>query len=173
MKHTIIYIILVLCILMAFNGCSKQPEQMDFLKEPTTQPTVQEWKEDDGTQGEQTNTNWSNPANGEELFDVSDLQGSVVELLDGGCLLSPTFTDGNVAAEAAQGYEDQQECTTVIFNDDCIFQIVYVSIQTGSVSYENANENDVKKQTRLMICGEYDNDGILRADRVFIYRSMG
>ena len=37
----------------------------------------------------------------------------------------------------------------------------------------SATVGDVKKQTTLIICGEYDSDNVLHADRVFLYRLMG
>lgn len=173
MKHKIISIILVILLIMACAGCGKQPEQMKFLDEPTVQQSAP--GEDKSVHDEETQADAlvENPANGEDLFESSNLSGTVIELLNNGCKITPTVTDDNVACEAAPGYEDQQENTTVVFGDDCIFQIAYVNVQTGSVSYEDASENDVKNQTRLLICGEYDSDGVLHADRVFIYRSMG
>ncbi len=119
------------------------------------------------------NTEPENPANGDELFEISTLHGTVTEFSWKGCTLTPTYSDDNVASEAAPGYENQEELIRIVYGEDCVFQTAYVNIQNGTVYYEMADSSAVKKQTRLLICGEYDSDNVLHASRIFIYRNMG
>lgn len=152
-------------------GCGKQPQNDDVLFEHQEQGTnlpsvvVPQTDPDVGA--------IENPATGDGLFEISKETGTVVEFSDSGCSITPTHYDGNVAYEAAPGHEDQTDLTTVSYSEDCIFQIAYVNMQTGKATYENATVDDVKKQTRIVVCGEYDDSNILNATHIFIYRKMG
>lgn len=171
MKHKIILLLAAMLLAATCVGCGNQPHNDDILldhqeqdtnlpsvKVPETNPSVE---------------NVENPATGDGLFEISKANGTVVEFSDTGCKITPTHYDGNVAYEAAPGYEDQDESISVLYSQDCVFQIAYVNIQTGEVTYENATLGDVKKQTRIVICGEYDDSNVIHATHVFVYRQMG
>ena len=171
MKHKIILFLAAMLLAATCVGCGNQPHNDDILldhqeqdtnlpsvKVPETNPSVE---------------NVENPATGDGLFEISKANGTVVEFSDTGCKITPTHYDGNVAYEAAPGYEDQDESISVLYSQDCVFQIAYVNIQTGEVTYENATLGDVKKQTRIVICGEYDDSNVIQATHVFVYRQMG
>ena len=171
MKHKIILFLAAMLLAATCVGCGNQPHNDDILldhqeqdtnlpsvKVPETNPSVE---------------NVENPATGDGLFEISKATGTVVEFSDTGCKITPTHYDGNVAYEAAPGYEDQDESISVLYSQDCVFQIAYVNIQTGEVTYENATLGDVKKQTRIVICGEYDDSNVIHATHVFVYRQMG
>lgn len=114
-----------------------------------------------------------NPASGDELFAISKLNGTVSAFTEDGCTVAPTHEEGDVAAMPAPGYEDNWEQVSVSYDSGCTFQYAYSNPQTGEVRYETATLGDAKKQTTLIICGEYDSDNVLHADRVFLYRLMG
>lgn len=171
MKHKIILFLAAMLLAATCVGCGNQPHNDDILldhqeqdtnlpsvKVPETNPSVE---------------NVENPATGDGLFEISKANGTVVEFSDTGCKITPTHYDGNVAYEAAPGYEDQDESISVLYSQECVFQIAYVNIQTGEVTYENATLGDVKKQTRIVICGEYDDSNVIHATHVFVYRQMG
>lgn len=171
MKHKIILFLAAMLLAATCVGCGNQPHNDDILldhqeqdtnlpsvKVPETNPSVE---------------NVENPATGDGLFEISKANGTVVEFSDTGCKITPTHYDGNVAYEATPGYEDQDESISVLYSQDCVFQIAYVNIQTGEVTYENATLGDVKKQTRIVICGEYDDSNVIHATHVFVYRQMG
>ena len=171
MKHKIILFLAAMLLAATCVGCGNQPHNDDILldhqeqdtnlpsvKVPETNPSVE---------------NVENPATGDGLFEISKANGTVVEFSDTGCKITPTHYDGNVAYEAAPGYEDQDESISVLYSQDCVFQIAYVNIQTGEVTYENATLGDVKKQTRIVISGEYDDSNVIHATHVFVYRQMG
>lgn len=171
MKHKIILFLAAMLLAATCVGCGNQPHNDDILldhqeqdtnlpsvKVPETNPSVE---------------NVENPATGDGLFEISKANGTVVDFSDTGCKITPTHYDGNVAYEAAPGYEDQDESISVLYSQDCVFQIAYVNIQTGEVTYENATLGDVKKQTRIVICGEYDDSNVIHATHVFVYRQMG
>lgn len=113
-----------------------------------------------------------NPADADKLFEISNLSGTVTEFSEDGCTLSPTIDSGdNVSYQAAPGYEDT--FVSVVYNSDCTFQIAYVNIQTAAATYEPAAVENVKKQTDLILCGEYDEKDVFHASHVYIYRSEG
>ncbi len=144
----------------------------------------------------------TNPKSGEELFAISKVSGSVIDFFDSGCKIMPTHFEEEIAYEAAPGCEDEEDSITISYDNNCVFQIAYANVQTGVIKYEAAKEEDIKKQTRLIVCGDYrnaqdsnkdtnkdtnknnsiDNDNgnndnkntenILYAKRVFIYRNV-
>lgn len=162
MKHKFILLFTAIAFLTACAGCGNQA-----ANEPYSQ-----------TQDQDSNKNISggpenvNPANGGELFKIGKLTGSVTDISDNGCKITPTHIEGNVAYGAAPGYENPEELISITYSEDCIFQIAYMDIQAGTVTYDPATVNDVKKQTSLVICGEYDRNNVLHANRIFIYRIM-
>lgn len=175
MKHKILFTAILLAA--ACVSCGTQPQNKELPQKTPVQA-------EENLPNEETNDSnidadlaekeeLKNPANGDELFAISTLTGTVTEFSENGCTLTPTYSDENVASEAAPGYENQMELISIIYNEDCVFRIAYVNIQSGTVSYETASAADVKKQTRLVICGEYDNENVLHASRIFIYRKMG
>lgn len=167
MKHKIIILLTTMILVMACVGCGKQPQSENF-------PQGQQQQEQDMNAGDKTisgNTDNVNPETGEQLFEISKLNGTVTEISDNSCKITPTHAEDDVAYEVAPGYEDQEELITVTYDEDCTFQIAYVDIQTGAVTYDAASVSDVKKQTNLVICGESDSDNVLHANHIFIYRN--
>ncbi|WP_117948366.1 hypothetical protein [Faecalibacterium prausnitzii] len=171
MKHKIILFLAAMLLAATCVGCGNQPHNDDILldhqEQDTNLPSVKVPETNPSVENVET------PATGDGLFEISKANGTVVEFSDTGCKITPTHYDGNVAYEAAPGYEDQDESISVLYSQDCVFQIAYVNIQTGEVTYENATLGDVKKQTRIVICGEYDDSNVIHATHVFVYRQMG
>lgn len=170
MKHKIISFLLFALTVMACTGCGTEPEPIEIKPPATTQANMQEQQAEPPAA---SSTQQSNPTNGDELFAVAKLIGTVMEYTDAGCELNPVISDGEVASQAAPGYEDQVTSVTVSYDDNCTFQIAYINNQTGTVTYEDASVENVKKQSDLIICGNYDSNGVLNADRIFIYRYTG
>lgn len=174
MKNKIISVLLSAVIVAAWTGCSKDHSHpITVGPSVTTQPTTQEQSAPTVAPTIESATSASNPTSGGELFIISKASGTVLEFTDTGCTLTPTVTDGDVAYQAAPGYEDQMESTNISYSDGCTFQIAYINSQTGAVTYEDASVENVKKQSNLIVCGDYDSNGVLNADRIFIYRYTG
>lgn len=177
MKHKIILFLSILLIVSACVGCRNQTQNKD-LSQKTQEQVNNENPNEDGQNKNTPDKNISsdteavNPTNGEDLFKISKLRGTVTDFCDNRCTITPTVEEGEVAYEAAPGYDAQQEHITISYADGCTFQIAYVNIQTGEVTYDTASLSDIKKQTNLVICGEYDSDNILHATHIFIYRNM-
>lgn len=165
MKHKIFLILITLFLLMSCVGCGTQTQQEDMPTESSAQANSELPDEDRPSDAPN-----ANPQNGDELFEICNLNGTVTEFFDNGCKVIPIINEGNVAYQAAPGYEDQQEQITVSYVEGCTFQIAYANLQTGKITCDDANMDDIKKQTELVICGEYDSDNTLLANRVFIYR---
>lgn len=109
---------------------------------------------------------------GDSLIDLSAIQGSVVEFSDGACTITPVETsdDGETAVAAAPGSENTDNNVTVHYQDDCIFQIAQISQATGKASISDADISDIKKQTSLILYGEWSDTYNLNATRVIIAR---
>lgn len=170
MKNKIIFIFLAAVIMATCTGCGKDrsgPISVDPPAATQDQPTV------DVTPVTEPAASASNPASGDDLFTISKVSGTVLDFTDAGCTLTPTITDGNIAYQAAPGYEDQVNSTSISYSDGCTFQIAYINSQTGAVTYEDSSVENVKKQSNLIVCGDYDSNGVLNADRIFIYRYTG
>lgn len=174
MKNIIISILLTAVILAACTGCSKDPSDSITVNPPAaTQSATQDQPTSDVTPVTEHAASASNPASGDDLFAISKVSGTVLDFTDTGCTLTPTVTDGDIAYQAAPGYEDQVDSTSISYSDGCTFQIAYINSQTGAVTYEDASVENVKKQSNLIVCGDYDSNGVLNADRIFIYRYTG
>ena len=159
MKHKIILFLAAMLLAATCVGCGNQPHNDDILldhqeqdtnlpsvKVPETNPSVE---------------NVENPAAGDGLFEISKANGTVVEFSDTGCKITPTHYDGNVAYEAAPGYEDQDESISVLYSQDCVFQIAYVNIQTGEVTYVSCLVPGQERFTRLKTLGaDYTEEAI-------------
>lgn len=166
MKPKVFLILITLSLLMFCAGCGNQTQQENMPPESPAQ-TKGELQDEDHS-ADALN---ENPQNGDELFEICKLNGTVTEFLDNGCKILPIISEGDVAYQAAPGHEDQQEQITVSYAEGCTFQIAYANLQTGKITCEDASVDDIKKQTELVICGEYDSDNTLLANRVFIYRT--
>lgn len=174
MKNIIISILLAAVILAACTGCGKNPPDSITVNPPAaTQSATQEQSNPAVAPATESAASASNPGSGGELFIISKASGTVLEFTDTGCTLTLTVTDGDVAYQAAPGYEDQMEFVNISYSDGCTFQIAYINSQTGAVTYEDASVENVKQQSNLIVCGDYDSNGVLNADRIFIYRYTG
>ena len=85
------------------------------------------------------------------LLSLASIKGSVVDFSDDSCKISPTIV-------------------TVHYNSDCIFKIAHMSLATGTVTYEDIDISGIKKQTSLIIYGDWSNKNNINATAVFIAR---
>ncbi len=189
MENKKILLLAIAVLIFSFAGCGQQPQKGNSDTAPPTQaentmPDEQRKENDLSGTGADKSPIPSNqgkedespkevtdgkPSEADELFELSNLEGTVTEFSEDGCKLSPTIESGDEEAyQAAPGYEDT--FVSVIYNPDCTFQIANLSIQTSAVTYEPAAVKDVKKQTSLILCGEYDENEVFHASRVYIYR---
>lgn len=110
------------------------------------------------------------PADANLLWEGAGISGTVMEFSEDGCSISPTKSEGDLAWSAAEGHESEGEIVQVLYSEDCVFRIANVDIITAKASYEPASREDVKKQTSVILYGDYDGDGKFRASRAYIYR---
>ncbi len=170
MKHKNVLLFAILALVLSFPGCGQQARQ-----EPPVSPTRAEFsmpKEPKEEEELPTAGIDENPADADKLFEISDLQGDVTDFSGDGCTLSPAIEVGdNISYQAEPGYEDT--FVSVLYHSDCTFQIAHVNHQTATATYEPATVKDIKKQTSLILCGEYDEKDVFHASRVYIYRAEG
>lgn len=163
-KKTALWIAVLFAVVC--TGCGKAS-----LKETVLQPTqteiysdTQKQQEDQTAQTPET----ENPGDYTQLLKISTFSGDVTQRGETGCKLTPIHYEEDISYSAAPGYEE--EWVAAVYQDNCVFQIVTVNVQTGSVTYEGAGIQDVQEQQSLLICGEYDDNNVLQAERVFICR---
>ncbi len=158
MKHKNILLLAIMVLVLTCVGCGQQSPKDNSDTVPPTQA--------------ENSIPDENPSDGNKLFEISNLEGTVTEFSEDGCKLSPSIESGDhTLTSAAPGYEDK--IVSVSYNSDCTFQVAHLDYQTSAATYEPATVEDVKKQTSLIICGEYDENDVLHASRVFIYRIEG
>lgn len=111
----------------------------------------------------------------DSLLSLASIKGSVVDFSKDSCTISPMISidDGNgggLAIGDAPGHENADAFVTVHYNDDCIFKIAHMSLATGAVTYEDIDISDIKKQTSLIIYGDWSNKDNINATAVYIAR---
>ncbi len=163
-----------LCVL-SFTGCGASDKISDDTNNVynTNNPTNANGSNapvDEGNDSLADNQAEDNDAN--SLIDLSTIQGSVVEFSDGTCTITPVESSdgGETAVSAAPGSENADNNVTVHYQDDCAFQIAQISQETGKTSFSDADISDIKKQTSLILYGEWSDTYNLNATRVIIVR---
>lgn len=111
---------------------------------------------------------------GDSLISNCDLHGHVVEFSDTGCTISSVESEqvdgGELAVAAQPGYEEEEKNVNVYYADNCQYQIAKINISTGKADVSNADLSDIKKQTDLLIYGEWSDDHNIEATKAIIYR---
>lgn len=150
-------IIIILCTL-ALTGCGSGSSRENPV--------------DSSTEQGGTNQTSGGKNQAEELLNTAALNGSVIEFTDSGCTISPVTTEdgGQSAVIAAAGYEDEADSVNVQYQDDCVFQIAEVDVASGSADIREASAADIKKQTNLVLFGDYTDTNSLTASKVIIWR---
>lgn len=118
------------------------------------------------------NTPASGAASAPGGFDAK-VWGSVVEVCDGFCVLTPTETDASddqLAYGAAPGYEDPEKNITVHYQAGCVIQIAEVNAATGEENLVDASVSDIQQQASLIVCGEWAGERELNATAIRIVR---
>ena len=115
-------------------------------------------------------TDETNNTDGDSLISSSDLQGSVIEFSENGCVVTPVTNDGNTAAVAAPGNEKEETNVTISYEPNCIFQTAVMNIATGKANISKAAVSDIKKQTSLLIYGSSEDAHNFSASKVIIVR---
>lgn len=158
-------ILIGMCVL-ALSGCgvSEDGGSKNTDNNTTNDSTVNNSK-DNGTLNVPDNTD------GDNLIRSSALQGSVVEFSDSGCTVSPvTNEDEHTAVVAAPGNENDETNVNISYKTDCIFQKANINITTGKASISDASVSDIKKQTSLLIYGDFEDTQNLTAIKIIIVR---
>lgn len=164
--------LLVIVCVFAMAGCGVSENGASKNRVDNNTASTSDSKKSDSTanDSEDTNTpNGTDNTDGDSLIRSSTLQGSVVEFSDGGCTVTPvTNEDEDTAVVAAPGNENDETNVTISYKTDCIFQKANISITTGKASISDAFVSDIKKQTSLLIYGDFEDTYHLTAEKVII-----
>lgn len=165
-KNNLGKIAVVLCIL-SLAGCG--------TSENTTNETNVHNTDNTNTTAEESKKSMSgNPADSNDadsLLIFASANGTVTSFSDDSCTISPVrYSGDNIAYTDAPGNENPDSIVTIHYQSDCVFKIAKISIVTGTVTYSDADISDIKKQTSLIIYGDWSNEKNIDATRVFIAR---
>lgn len=107
---------------------------------------------------------------GNQLIEMASLYGDVIDFSNTGCTLNPQISEdgGQSAKIAASGNRDTSTNVTIQYQENCIFQLVTISTASGKAEVTNATMNDIKKQTKLLIFGEFQDKSNIIATKVMI-----
>lgn len=121
-----------------------------------------------------TSFNEDNDQNDASLISNATVLGSVVAFSDDYCTIAPVETSGdsNEAVIAAAGSEDADKNVTIHYQNGCTFQIAEIYVATGTKIFSDAEVSDIKKQTSLIIYGEWTDTHNINATKVYIARYM-
>lgn len=108
----------------------------------------------------------------DSLHALASIKGSVIEFSNDNCSIIPTreSEDGKLAIEDAPGHENLDTAVTVHYQSGCVFKIANINTKTGVVNYSDADISDIKKQTSLIIYGDWSNKNNINATAVYIAR---
>lgn len=153
-----------LCVL-SLVGCGMEDGS---VKDIENNPIAE--NENTSSSNEQVNDNDANV-----LLESSTALGSVVDFTDTGCIVTlvEEMDDGKTAVVAAPGSDSSDTNITVNYDSGCIFQIAIINPLTGEADISDATVSDIKKQTSLIIYGDYQDTDTLNATKVIIARYEG
>lgn len=106
----------------------------------------------------------------EQLLNSASILGTVVNFSKQGCTLSPALSkDGGQTTKIASAGNDSEETNVNIeYLADCIFQFASIDIEQGTVQYRDASILNIKKQTNLILFGEFSDSKHLQVSKVLI-----
>lgn len=185
MKKTILVLLIALCL----GGCGPQarpqgavPSFKEGDDRPATAQTVPaKLPEQESPAQEppmvQEPTVPLRPDSFGTLLDGSILSGAVMDFTGDGCSLSEGVTKEYENGFSSYSVIVDSEAAAregllkvISYQPDCVFLYVYVNATTGSIRYEDAVRENVKKDSSLVIYGETDGEGTVRASRVYLER---
>lgn len=117
----------------------------------------------------------SGSGGGDDLYEGAAVQGDVVEFSQDGCTITPLKSyeaaeGGMIAEGAAPGMEDPEENIFIHYQEGCMFQIVDIDVASGTKVFSDADLSDVRKQTSLIIHGEWVDAHNVNAVKVYLDR---
>lgn len=104
-----------------------------------------------------------------ELYDNANLNAKVSEFTEFGFLAEQSHTEGDTTWMAAEGEESHSDSVEVQYLENTEFQKAVISTATEEISnLEKCTDDEIKKQSNVLIYGTYDDKGVLKADKVIL-----
>lgn len=123
------------------------------------------------------NVNNSNNVKGnslDQLIANATLEGGVVDFTNKGCTVSPSKTEdadgGEIAYQAAPGMDNNEDNIKITYQEGCVFQLAVINPTTGKLKISNISKDDIKKQSQIIIYGDYQNASQISASKIVITR---
>ena len=106
----------------------------------------------------------------DSLYGSAAITGSVVDFSDSSCTVSPAVTedDGKTGVIAAPGYESEDTNVTVTYDEDCVVQIATIHTSTGVAELKQSSVSDIKKQSSVIIYGNFEDTYHISATKIII-----
>ena len=185
---------LILSMALCLAGCGKEPKaseeapqaSSEELEAPEQEGQGRDSKEDTAGDGEGQgpsetsgkdspgtgeDSTAANPADSEALFEGGILTGTVMEASEKECRVNVAREEGDElvvsVVDDAGNTEDQER---IVYGENCVFQSVSIHTGTHEVKYASSDSGSVKKGESLIVYGAYGDDGVLYADRIYVYQ---
>lgn len=155
-------ILICLCAL-TLTGCSaKNTRDRSSQGDTPDTPAAQSSTVSDDTESTDAN----------ELIDSAAMQGSVIDFSSNGCSVSQvTSEDGGKSSKiSAPGSENADTTVNIKYQTNCTFQRAVINRTTENAAISAASVSDIKKQTSLIIYGDFEDTHNLTAAKVIVVR---
>ena len=118
----------------------------------------------------QNNVTVGDTVDADSLYGSAAMTGSVVDFSDSSCTVSPAVPedDGKTGVIAAPGYESEDTNVTVTYVEDCVVQIATIHTSTGVAELKQASVSDIKKQSSVIIYGNFEDTYHISATKIII-----
>lgn len=180
MKRKFAFLLALVLICASFPGCGKKESEATepVLPEFTTVPTEAETvpTEPAETLPEVQPDPGANFTESNDLLDFANFSAVVDTSSETGCVVLPdlkTINDSPGDTYAGGSY-DPDQCdesylrVKIEYNPGCIFQSAEISMWTHNITYQTVTAADIQRNVHVIVFGEYDIEGVLHADRVYL-----
>lgn len=173
-KTALLLAMVLVCSLLA--GCGKkEPEPLpEFTTAATEAETVP--TEPAETLPPVQPDPGANFTESDDLLDFSNFEAVVDTSSEAGCVVLPDFKTINegpgdkygVASYVPDLCDETNFRVTIEYNPGCVFQSAEVNGWTHHITYQTITAADVQRNDHVIVFGEYDGEGVLHADRVYV-----
>lgn len=104
------------------------------------------------------------------IFADCAVSGDVIESSEKGCIINTVQTEGDKTAFVVIDEDESKENhTPIVYREGCVFQFAEIDPKTGETVYTVTDRASVGLGKGIAVFGDYGEDGILQADKVYIY----
>lgn len=185
MKKRGICIAAIMVLALCLGGCKggtdvsrdKKPVSESISEAEDGREALNEEDLPDGTTGldeeagkEKEDASPDNTGNEGNIFAACTVSGDVIESSEKGCSINTVQTEGeDVAIMVIDEDKSKENHTAIVYREGCIFQFAEINPKTNEAIYTVTDRTAVSQGESIAVFGDYGEDGILQADKVYIY----